>query len=141
VDPAQEVALFYALPIALWLSLLLILLRTWTAHRLEESLAYLIYIRERKLRFVLLFAGVALTQIVNATNRLLSIFLGLSGPGIVAVSITAEAAGGLLVALIGWNLLWQAPRQIGRETVLDVSEPMAYALGVVDRAERGDEVR
>ncbi len=141
VNGAQEVALFYAIPIAFWLTLLFILFRTWLSNRLEESLAYLVYVRERRFLFLFMIGGVAVTQIVNALNRLVSAFLGLGGPGVLGVSITAEAIGGLLVARIGWMLLVQAPQRVGRETVVDVPEPMAYALGVVDRADRRDPPR
>ncbi|HTT14631.1 MAG TPA: hypothetical protein VMG81_02475 [Thermoplasmata archaeon] len=132
----QDLALFYLIPIALWLTLLLIVCWIWWTKRLEDSLAYLVYLRERKVRFVSLIGALALTRIVAAVVNLASGIGWVSGLAVLVTGIVASVLGGILVFLFGWLLLWRGPAAVPHPLVLDVPEHLAYSLGVVDRTDR-----
>jgi ABC-type nickel/cobalt efflux system permease component RcnA len=137
VNAVQNLALFYVIPVALWLVVLLILLRVWLTGRLQDSLAYLVYLRERKALFISLLVALACTRAVTAA---FNIAMGL---GWVVGSTTAEAVavlsaivGAILVLLFAWFLLWRGPTRKSRTLVLDVPDHLMYSLGVLDEAER-----
>jgi hypothetical protein len=137
MNAVQSLALFYIVPVALWLVVLLILLRVWLTGRLQDSLAYLVYLRERKTLFVSLLVALAGTRVVTA---IFNIATGLgwmtSTPGVEAVGVLSAIVGAVLVLLFAWFLLWRGPSRTSKAVVLDVPEELAYSLGVLDRAER-----
>jgi hypothetical protein len=137
MNAAQDVALFYVIPIALWIGLLLILIRVWWTSTLEDSLAYLVYLRERKALFITLLVGLAAVHMANESVKFANGFGWIGDSMTLAVGLAATFLGALILFLFAWFLLWRAPSQVQRPIVLDVPEHLAYSLGVLDRAERG----
>jgi hypothetical protein len=136
MNAAQDVALFYVIPIALWVGLLLILFRVWWMSTLEDSLAYLVYLRERKALFITLLVGLAAVHMTNESVKFANGFGWVGASATLAVGLAATFLGALILFLFAWFLLWRAPSEIRRPIVLDVPEHLAYSLGVLDRAER-----
>jgi hypothetical protein len=136
VNEAQNLALFYLIPIALWVALLLIVFRVWWSRKLEDSLAYLVYLRERRVLFVSLIVGLAFLHMANEAVKIANGFGWIGDYATLGVGIVVSVAGTLIVFLFAWFLLWRGPSQVPRPIVLDVPENLAYSLGVLDRAER-----
>jgi hypothetical protein len=137
MDAAQNVALFYVVPVVLWIVVVLLLLRVWLTGRLQDSLAYLVYLRQRKTLFISLLLALAGTRVLTA---IFNIATGLgwmaSSPNVEAVGVLSAIVGAVLVLLFAYFLLWRGPSRTSATMVLDVPEQMAYSLGVLDRAER-----
>ncbi len=142
MDGSQEVALLNIVATALWLAVLLILLKVWLTRRLEDSLAYLVYLRERKVLFVSLLGTLAALRVVTA---LLNVASGLGwsirSSTVSTVGLGASLVGAVLVFLFAWLILWKGPSRVRPSVVLDVPEHFSYSLGVVDRAESQREGR
>jgi hypothetical protein len=140
MDAVQNVALFYVVPVVLWIVVVLLLLRVWLTGRLQDSLAYLVYMRERKTLFISLLLALAGTRVLTA---IFNIATGLgwmaSSPNVEAVGVLGAVVGAVLVLLFAYFLLWRGPSQTSATVVLDVPEQMAYSLGVLDRAERSQQ--
>ncbi len=135
MDTAQYVALFYLVPIALLLALLAVLFRVWWSRKLEDSLAYLVFLRERKVLFISLLVGLATDHLVGQSARLANGFGWLSDYAMLGIGIVTSVVGALLVFLIAWLLLRGGADRRSQPVVLDVPEHLVYSLGVVDRAE------
>jgi hypothetical protein len=142
MDALQDLALFYVVPIALWLTLLLIVCWVWWTRKLEDSLAYLVYLRERKVLFVSLIAGLACLRVAAALVNLMSGFGWVNGLGVLVTGVAASIIGALIVFLFGWLLLWRGPSRLPQPLVLDIPNHLTYSLGVLDRSEtKGDRRR
>ena len=131
----QSLTLFYLIPIVLWLCLLLIVCWIWWTKRLEDSLAYLVYLRERKVLFVSLLAALAALRVVTAVINIASGFGYVSAAALLEIGVVASIIGGVIVFAFAWLLLWRGPRQTPAPLVLDVPQHLAYSLGALDRAE------
>jgi hypothetical protein len=136
VNEAQDLALFYFVPIALWAALILILFRVWWSRKLEDSLAYLVYLRERKVLFVSLIVGLACLHVVNESVKVANGFGWVSGYATLGVGLVASIAGAAILFLFAWFLVWRGPARLPDPVVLDLPENLAYSLGVLDRAEK-----
>jgi len=136
VNEAEVLAFFYLIPVALWLTILAILLQVWWGGKLEDSLAYLVFLRERKVLFVSLIAGMAAVHLVNESVKILYGVGGISESTTLTVGLMASLAGAALVFLFAWFLLRGAQTKVARPIVLDVPPHMVYSLGVLDRAEQ-----
>jgi hypothetical protein len=141
VNGLQDLALFYLIPIALWLTVLLVVCWIWWTKRLEDSLAYLLYLRERKLLFVSLLAALASTRVAAALVNLASGFGLVSATAVLVTGIVASIVGGSIVFLFGWQLLWRGPTSLPSPLVLDLPDHVTYSIGAVDRAEADRERR
>jgi hypothetical protein len=135
MDGLQELALFYLIPVALWLTLLLIVCWIWWTRKLADSLAYLVYLRERKVLFVSLIAGLASLRVAAGLVNLVSGFGWVSAFAVLVTGVVASIAGAVIVFLFGWLLLWRGPSRLPRPLVLDLPDHLTYSLGVLDRAE------
>ncbi len=131
----QSLTLFYLIPIVLWLCLLLIVCWIWWTKRLEDSLAYLVYLRERKVLFVSLLAALAALRVVTAVLNIASGFGYVSAAALLESGVVASIIGGVIVFFFAWLLLWRGPRQTPAPLVLDVPQHLTYSLGALDRAE------
>ncbi len=131
----QSLTLFYLIPIVLWLCLLLIVCWIWWTKRLEDSLAYLVYLRERKVLFVSLLAALAALRVVTAVINIASGFGYVSAAALLEIGVVASIIGGVIVFAFAWLLLWRGPRRTPAPLVLDVPQHLAYSLGALDRAE------
>jgi hypothetical protein len=136
MGPLEDLTLFYLVPIALWLTLLVIVCWIWWAKKLEDSLAYLVYLRERKVQFVSLIVGLACLRVVAALVNLVSGFGWVSSFDVLVTGVAASIIGGTIVFLFGWLLLWRGPSRQTQPLVLDVPAHLAYSLGALDRAEQ-----
>lgn len=136
MDQTQLLTLFYIIPIALWVVVLLILLQVWLTRKLEDSLAYLVYLRERKVLFVSLLVGLAGTRAISAAVKVANGFGWVDNTVELWVGIIASIVGALIVFFFAWFLLWKGPSRLPRPLVLDVPEHLTYSLGVLDRAEK-----
>lgn len=128
-------ALFYLIPIALWLALVVILFRVWWSRKLEDSLAYLVFLRQRKVLFVSLFASLAVLHVAEESLQLSNGFGRISSSTTVGIGVVGSVAGAIIIFVFGWILLRGASSQVARPIVLDVPPHLAYSLGVLDRAE------
>jgi len=135
MDALQDLALFYIIPIALWLTLLLIVCWIWWTRKLADSLAYLVYLRERKVLFVSLIAGLACLRVAAGLVNLVSGFGWVSSFAVLITGVVASVTGGVIVFLFGWLLLWRGPTRLPQPLVLDLPAHLTYSLGVLDRAE------
>jgi hypothetical protein len=135
VNELQELALFNLIPIALWLTLLFLVCWIWWSKRLQDSLAYLVYLRERKVLFVSMLAGLAALRVVGAIVSLASGFGYVSSGQLLLTGLVGSVIGGVIVFLFGWLLLWRGPAHTPAPLVLDVPEHLTYSLGALDRAE------
>jgi hypothetical protein len=131
----QNLTLFYLIPIALWLTVLLIVCWIWWSKRLEDSLAYLVYLRQRKVLFVSMLAALAADRVVAGVINLASGFGYISATGVLEAGIVASIIGGVIVFLFGYLLLWRGPSRVPSPLVLDLPAHLAYSLGALDRAE------
>jgi hypothetical protein len=141
VDVVQTLTLFYVIPIALWLALIGVLFRVWWTRRLEESLAYLVFLRQRRAFFTSLIVGLAALHVLYESVRISNGFGWISNVYMFEIGIGTSVAGGVLVFLFAWRLLWRGAPQRSLSTVLDLPEPLLYSLGVVDRTESGRDPR
>jgi hypothetical protein len=137
MDAVQNLALFYIIPVALWLVVLLILLRVWLTGRLQDSLAYLVYVRERKSLFISLLAALACTRAITAAFNI-AVGLGwmAGSANVEAVGVLSAIAGSVIVLLFAWFLLLRGPSRVPKALVLDVPEHLMYSLGALDLAEQ-----
>ena len=135
MNETQAIALFYLIPIALWLALLGILFRVWWSHKLEDGLAYLVFLRERKVLFVSLLAGLTVLHVIVEVVNIGYVLGWFAGLSVLTFGLTASVVGSVLVFLFGWVLLRGAGPKTAHPTVLDGPEHLAYTLGLVDRAE------
>lgn len=135
MDALQTLALFNLVPIALWLTLLLIVCWIWWTKRLQDSLAYLVYLRERKVLFVSMLGALAVLRVVGAVISLASGFGYVSSTELLLTGVVGSILGGVVVFLFGWLLLWRGPARTATPLVLDVPEHLTYSLGALDRAE------
>lgn len=136
MNVVQDLALFYVIPIALWIALLAILFRVWWSSKLEDSLAYLVYLRERKVLFVSLIGGLAVVHVINEFVKIANGFGWVGSYATAGVRIVASVAGSVIVFLFAWFLLWVGPARLPRPLVLDVPDHLTYSLGVLDRVEK-----
>lgn len=136
MNEAQALAFFYVIPIALWLALLGVLVRVWWSRRLEDSLAYLVFLRERKVLFISLLVALTVLHIVVEFVNLLNGLGGIAGPAVLGFGLVATTVGAVIVFLFAWFLLRGAATGARHPVVLDVPEHIAYSLGVLDRAEQ-----
>jgi hypothetical protein len=137
VDAVQNLALFYIIPVALWLLVLLILLRVWLTGRLQDSLAYLVYVRERKSLFISLLVALAGTRAITAAFNIAAGLGWMAGSvNVEAVGVLSAIAGSVIVLLFAWFLLWRGPSRAPQALVLDVPEHLMYSLGALDLAEQ-----
>lgn len=134
---AQDLAFFYLAPIALWLALLAILVRVWWSGKLEDSLAYLVFLRERKLLFVSLLVALTLLHVGVELVNIVSTFESIGGTAMLAFGLGTTTVGALIVFLFAWLLLRRPPKGPRRSLVLDLPDHLAYSLGALDRAESG----
>ncbi len=139
MSPTQDLAFFYLVPIALWFALLAILVRVWWSGKLEDSLAYLVFLRERKLLFVSLLVALTVLHIGVEFVNFASTFNSIGGTAVLAFGIGATTVGALIVFLFAWLLLRRPPPGPRRSLVLDLPDNIAYSLGALDRAESGSE--
>ncbi len=110
-------------------------LQVWGAGELRDSLAYIVYLNERRTRFAALFTlvlvGYVLTGVVSVigTMDLLRTTFVVT---LLAASFVTASVGLLLLLVWGFR-----PRRatVRERTVLDASESRLYALGLVDRSE------
>ncbi len=135
MNTVQGLALFYAIPIALWLGLLAILFRVWWSHKLEDSLAYLVFLRERKVLFISLLAALTVLHVIVEFVNLVNGLGGLPDSFALGLGLVATIVGALIVFLFAWFLLRGAAGPHRSPVVLDLPEHLAYSLGVLDRAE------
>lgn len=136
VNEAQQLAVYYVIPIALWLTLLAILFRVWWSRKLEDSLAYLVFLRERKVLFVSLIALMAVIHLSNESIKIATGIGWIGGPVALEAGLTASVAGALTLFFFAWSLLRGAAKRVARPIVLDIPPHLAYSLGVLDRAEQ-----
>jgi hypothetical protein len=136
MDALQDLALFYIVPIALWITLLLIVCWVWWSRKLEDSLAYLVYLRERKVQFVSLIAGLACLRVAAALINLASGFGWVDSAAVLVTGVVASILGAAIVFLFGWLLLWRGPSRLPQPLVLDLPPHLTYSLGALDRAEQ-----
>ena len=135
MNEPQAIALFYLIPIALWLALLGILFRVWWSHTLEDGLAYLVFLRERKVLFVSLLAGLTILHVIVEVVNIGFVLGWFAGLSVLTFGLAASVIGSVLVFLFGWVLLRGAGPTSPRPAVLDGPEHLAYTVGLVDRAE------
>ena len=136
MDQAQALALFYVIPIALWVAVLVILLQVWLTRKLEDSLAYLVYLRERKVLFVSLLVALAGTRAISAVIKVANGFGWVDNNAALWAGIVTSVVGAAIVFVFAWFLLWKGPSRLPSPLVLDMPEQLAYSLGVLDRAEK-----
>jgi hypothetical protein len=132
----QNLALFYLIPIALWLALVVILFRIWWSQKLEDSLAYLVFLRERKVLFMSLFIGLAVLHVAEESLLMTNAFGWISERTTEIIGLAGSVVGAVIIFLFGWLLLRGAASKVGRPVVLDVPPHLAYTLGVLDRSEQ-----
>jgi pilus assembly protein TadC len=132
----DTLALFYVIPIALWLALVVILFRVWWSRKLEDSLAYLVFLRERKVLFVSLFASLAALHVAEESLQITNGFGWISDSMTLDIGLAGSVAGAVIIFLFGWLLLRGASIHVQRPIVLDVPPQLAYSLGVLDRSEQ-----
>ncbi len=110
-------------------------LQVWGAGELRDSLAYIVYLNERRTRFAALFTlmlvGYVFTGVVSVigTMDLLRTTFVVT---LRAASFVSGSVGLLLILVWGFR-----PHRatVGERTVLDAPESRLYALGLVDRSE------
>lgn len=139
MDSAQAFALFYVVPIALWFALLAVLFRVWWSHKLEDSLAFLVFLRERKVLFVSLLISLTVVHIGSLFVRLANGFGWVDDWVALGFGLIASVVGSLIVFLFAWFLLRVGSPGSRAPVVLDLPEHLAYSLGVLDRAEKNEE--
>jgi Mn2+/Fe2+ NRAMP family transporter len=132
----DSLALFYVIPIILWLVLVVILFRVWWSRKLEDSLAYLVFLRQRKVLFVTLFASLAALHVAEDSLQITNGFGWISDTMTVDIGVAGAVVGGIIIFLFGWLLLRGAATHVQRPIVLDVPAHLAYSLGVLDRSEQ-----
>ena len=138
---AQYLALFYLIPIALWLALLAVLFRVWWSRKLEDSLAYLVFLRERKVLFISLLVGLTAVHLFAESVRLANGLGWLNDFATLGIGLVTSVVGALIVFLFAWFLLRGSSGRRTQPVVLDVPEHLIYSLGVLDRAESDRERR
>lgn len=141
MSPPDAFALFYIIPIALWLTLVVILFRVWWSRKLEDSLAYLVFLRRRKVLFVSLFASLAALHVAEESLLLANGLGWISTSMTLDVGLVGSVVGGVLIFSFGWLLLRGAASQVSRPIVVDVPAHLAYSLGVLDRSEHDKDQR
>ena len=136
MDQTQAITLFYVIPIALWVAVVVILLQVWLSRKLETSLAYLVYLRERKVLFISLLVALAGTRAASAVVRVANGFGWVGNGAELWTGIAMSILGAVIVLLFAWFLLWKGASRLPQPMVLDVPDSLTYSLGVLDRAER-----
>lgn len=110
-------------------------LQVWGAGELRDSLAYIVYLNERRTRFAALFTLVLVGYVLTGVVSVIGTMDLLRTTFVVtlrAVSFVTASVGLLLILVWGFR-----PRRatVGERTVLDAPESRLYALGLVDRSE------
>ncbi len=136
MNEPEAIALFYLIPIALWLALLGVLFRVWWSHKLEDSLAYLVFLRERKVLFLSLLGALTVLHVTVEVVNIANVLGWLGGPAVIGFGLVATLLGSLIVFLFAWFLLGAKPSNT-KPMVFDGPEHLAYSLGIIDRAESG----
>ncbi len=110
-------------------------LQVWGAGELRDSLAYIVYLDERRTRFATLFTvmlvGYVFTGVVSVVGSM-DLLRNTLVVTLRAASFGIGSVGLLLILLWGFR-----PRRatVREQTVLDAPESRLYALGLVDRSE------
>ncbi len=135
MNPSEALALVYFVPILFWFAVIGLLFRIWWSRRLEDSLAYLVFLRERKVLFVSLILGLAALHVTNSLVKMFNGFGWVSDYDALGIGMVVAVAGSVIVFLFGWTIL-RVPAS-GPDHPLTVDGPahFLYAAGVVDRVE------
>ena len=123
------VGVLFALPLAIWLVFLVVVVRVLLAGALEDSLGYLVILRRRRNQFVALLAILAVSQIVKDTIQILwgiaeigQSVASLASPGFNIISAAA-------VFSLAWLLLRAKTVTPKEDRLLSSMAESLYALG------------
>lgn len=123
------VGVLFALPLAIWLVFLVVVVRVLLAGALEDSLGYLVILRRRRNEFVALLAVLALSQIVKDTVQILWGIseIGQSVTSLVALGFNIISAAA--VFSLAWLLLRPKTVTPKEDRLLSTMAESLYAIG------------
>jgi len=123
------IGLFYVAPLVLWLIFLAVVARVFTGGTLEDSFAYLVILKRRRVEFVVFLVVLGASQIAKDSVQV-AWALGSLGEGAMLVSaiVFNIVSAGAIVGL-AYTLLRKASLTPAEDRVLSRAAEAMYAVG------------